>query len=184
MDNFRSGVGRRRMDVRYRASCVGNELQNRFWIKPDGTPFSDEEIAYIANRARENFWYANEGKVFFKTANGYIGSGSPNIRIDDQVFLVFGSPIPLILRSTVNIPRLPSVLNRTAASLSGPWYNLVGYAYVHGIMDGEAAPTRNQVSAGELEKKQRRRKSLYAVGVALARLWPKKKRGAHQIYLV
>jgi len=56
----------------------GNELRNRFWIKPDGTLFLDEEIAYIANRARENFWYANEGKVF-KTANGYIGSGPPTI---------------------------------------------------------------------------------------------------------
>jgi hypothetical protein len=42
---------------------------------------------------------------------------------------------------------------------------------------------RNQVLAGELEKKQRRRESLYAVRLALARLWPKKKRGAHQIYL-
>ena len=105
-------------------------------------------------------------------------------RVDDQVFLIFGSLVPPILRSTVNIPPLPSVLNGTATSPSGPCCSLVGYAYVHGITDGEAAPTRNQVSAGELEKKQRWRKSLHAVGLALARLWSKKKRGAHQIYPV
>jgi len=51
-----------------------DQLQNHFFISPKGDLLSEEQICHIANRARENFWYANRGNVFFKTESGYIGS--------------------------------------------------------------------------------------------------------------
>ena len=80
-------------------------------------------------------------------ASGLIGSSPPDTQIDDLIYLVFGSPVPLMLRSTADIPALPFVLNGTTSSI-GPWFSLVGYAYVHGIMDGEAAQIQSQTAAG------------------------------------
>lgn len=114
-----------------------NRLHNVFFLKPDGNLFSNGEIAHIARIAEENFWYANEGKVFFKTAKGHIGSGPPDTQVGDSVFLLFGSLVPMILRLADKIPPVISVKKGTRLPRC---YYLVGYAYVHGVMDGEAAP--------------------------------------------
>jgi hypothetical protein len=79
-------------------------------------------------------------------------------RIGDQVFLVFGSPVPLVLRS------LPSSMNEILGSFVGQWYNLVGYAYVHGIMDGEAAPKLdNDSEEGQKREKEQEPFQMYLV---------------------
>jgi hypothetical protein len=72
------------------------------------------------------------------------------VKYSDQVFLVSGSFVPLVLRS------LPSTMNEILGSFVGQWYNLVGYAYVHGIMDGEAAPKLRKGSGEGQETGQER----------------------------
>ncbi|KAH7327450.1 hypothetical protein BKA65DRAFT_510616, partial [Rhexocercosporidium sp. MPI-PUGE-AT-0058] len=59
---------------------------------------------------------------FFTTENGYMGMGMPEIETGDQVLLVAGLPRPLIGRKV------------------GERYQLIGPAYLHGIMDGEKWP--------------------------------------------
>ncbi|KAK1596663.1 heterokaryon incompatibility protein-domain-containing protein [Colletotrichum navitas] len=57
----------------------------------------------------------------FKTLKGYIGAGSESLQEDDSVWIVPGSRVPLIFRK------------------DGPdHHRLVGGAYVHGLMHGEA----------------------------------------------
>jgi hypothetical protein len=72
------------------------------------------------------------------------------VKYSDQVFLVFGSPVPLALRS------LPSILNEILGYSVGQWCNLVGYAYVHGIMDGEAA-LKLEKGSGEGQKTDKKK---------------------------
>ena len=61
-------------------------------------------------------------RIFFVTSNGYIGTGPLSMRITDKVALLSGLRDPLILRE------------------AGRHHEVVGAAYVHGIMEGEAWP--------------------------------------------
>ena len=54
------------------------------------------------------------------TAQGYIGWGHANARIDDQIWLLSGSPVPIILRSVKD------------------GYVMVGDVYIYGVLDGRA----------------------------------------------
>ncbi|KAF4631737.1 hypothetical protein G7Y89_g6397 [Cudoniella acicularis] len=60
------------------------------------------------------------GRTFFLTQKGYYGLGPWGMREGDMVCVLFGAAVPFIIRPQ-----------------DGPW-KLVGEAYVHGIMDGEA----------------------------------------------
>ncbi|KAK4654105.1 hypothetical protein QC762_0062110 [Podospora pseudocomata] len=97
-------------------------------ILPNGTVMDDEAKAHVVMHAEENFWCANEGRVFFRTEEGHFGSGPRETNVGDEVWVVLGSLVPLVLR-------------RATEGEEGR--RLVGYAYVHGIMDGEAAPGVN-----------------------------------------
>lgn len=101
-------------------------------IGPDQTVFSDDDMAHIIHVAEENFWYANEGRVFFEAEGGYIGSAPPGTEPGDEVCLVFGSPVPFVLRE------VPAPVEAVREDVI--WRQVVGHTYVHGIMDGEAAP--------------------------------------------
>ncbi|KAF5001608.1 hypothetical protein FGRMN_914 [Fusarium graminum] len=57
------------------------------------------------------------------TDTGYLGLGYSSVAVEDEVWIVSGSPAPLILRKTGS---------------SDNEYYLVGEAYVHGAMHGEA----------------------------------------------
>jgi hypothetical protein len=59
---------------------------------------------------------------FFITSKGHLGSGPADMSKDDKVCILFGAKTPIILRK----------------ESSGPRYQLIGHAYVHGIMHGEA----------------------------------------------
>lgn len=65
---------------------------------------------------------------FFVTKKGYIGIGPPNAQPGDQVWIFHGGNVPFITRKTEE------------NNISDGHHNmlLVGDAYVHGIMDGEA----------------------------------------------
>ena len=61
-------------------------------------------------------------RIFFVTSKGYIGRVPPSTQILDKVVVLSGLRIPLCLREV------------------GEQYVVVGPAYVHGIMEGEAWP--------------------------------------------
>jgi hypothetical protein len=54
------------------------------------------------------------------TRKGYLGMTNDGIQVGDHVCIVFGCPVPLLLRP------------------AGPHWKIVENMYVHGIMDGEA----------------------------------------------
>ena len=74
----------------------------------------------------DSFEYASlvrkkgRNRALFSTEKGYIGLGPPHCRPGDIVCILFGGEVPFVLRP---------VEGR---------YQLVGDAYVHGIMEGEA----------------------------------------------
>lgn len=61
------------------------------------------------------------GKMLFSTDMRYYGLGPPGVKAGDVVVVLYGGRFPFILR--------PALSHK---------YTLVGYAYVSGIMDGEA----------------------------------------------
>lgn len=75
---------------------------NMFFLLPDGTVLSDPQIAYIARRAEDNFWLANEGRVFFRTDGGLIGFGPADTKVADRVVVVLGSCVPFVVRPVVD----------------------------------------------------------------------------------
>jgi hypothetical protein len=56
----------------------------------------------------------------FKTEKGYLGLGPRSLKKEDEVALLKGGMVPLVIRKTDNN------------------FELVGDCYVHGIMHGEA----------------------------------------------
>lgn len=154
-----------------------------FFISPNGHLFSEEEIAYIAQRAEDNFWHANEGKEFFVTENGY-WIGTTGYRIGGQVFLVFGSPGRVILNEATGVPSFLSVLTGTIPYPAGAFHSLVGYAYGHRIMDGEAAPTQDQDVVGDVVQERLGSRSLYVIGLDFAGLQPHRVKRGLRLFLV
>ncbi|KAK1995513.1 heterokaryon incompatibility protein [Colletotrichum falcatum] len=78
--------------------------------------------AYV-NLAFETLWERRP----FLTDSGYLGLGGRSMEEGDSVWVVAGCASPLVLRE---VP---------VSSISGPFcYRLVGEAYLHGIMHGEA----------------------------------------------
>jgi hypothetical protein len=61
------------------------------------------------------------GRVFFTTAEGYIGLGSADIQAGDIVCVFLGLDMPIVLRAAGN-----------------DFFKVIGCCYVHGIIDGEA----------------------------------------------
>ncbi|KAH7075909.1 heterokaryon incompatibility protein-domain-containing protein [Paraphoma chrysanthemicola] len=67
-----------------------------------------------------------ENQTFFITKTGYIGIGPPQTRSGDKVWIFSGGNVPFVMRSTDEDKE------------GCPQLELVGDAYVHGVMDGEA----------------------------------------------
>jgi hypothetical protein len=67
-------------------------------------------------------------QTFFITKKGYIGVGPPDTRPGDQVWILYGGQVPFVLRNITQEDNREELEKGT----------LVGDAYVHGIMDGEA----------------------------------------------
>lgn len=63
-------------------------------------------------------------RTLLVAGNGFIGSAPPSMRVDDQIVLVAGVPVPLILRPQ--------------SGTTNTKYALVGPAFVQGYMMGEA----------------------------------------------
>lgn len=63
---------------------------------------------------------ACRGKIFFGTKQGWIGQGPEELQRGDVVAVLFGGPVPFILRRY------------------DAYYRLIECCYVYGLMDGEA----------------------------------------------
>lgn len=88
---------------------------------------SINEPSYVADLARRASLYdvhCSHAMLVrpFRTEQGYIGLGTQCLRQNDTVWIVPGCRVPLVLRRVAGSAR----------------YRLVGGAYVHGFMNGEA----------------------------------------------
>jgi Heterokaryon incompatibility protein (HET) len=66
-------------------------------------------------------------KLIFSTSKGYIGNGPATLRENDEIWIIKGSDVPLAVR------RLPDLAENGETQ-----YHLLGEAYIHGAMHGEA----------------------------------------------
>jgi hypothetical protein len=72
------------------------------------------------------------GRVFAITKKGYMGLFLPGTKKGDLVTVVHGVKLPLSMR------RLPDDAPKALPQEDRPTYQLIGQAYVHGLMDGAA----------------------------------------------
>jgi hypothetical protein len=86
-----------------------------------------------ANNFMRKFLNVCSSLRFFITADGHIGMGPFAMQEKDVVVVLFGGPVPYILRP------------------KGGHYELVGECYVHGIMEGKAIYDLKE--KGELERR-------------------------------
>jgi len=68
-------------------------------------------------------WAMARGNMLFSTNEGYLGSASRSLAVGDEIALIQGVKTPMVLRP--------------AETPSGKRYQVVGPAYVHGVMNGE-----------------------------------------------
>ena len=98
-----------------------------------------ESIAEEGNLAPEVVHYAKvleritRRRRFFATRNGRIGLGPSDARVGDRLVVVFYCPTPYLLR-----------VGKTTS-------RMVGEAYVHGLMYGEAL---DMFDAGQVEERK------------------------------
>jgi hypothetical protein len=95
---------------------IMGHILSSLWSEVEEAPKSDIGQASYRYRYREAL-----GRSFIELDNGYIGMTSAVAEEDDRVCVILGCPLPMILR--------PNSSGR---------YQVVGPAYVHGLMDAEA----------------------------------------------
>jgi hypothetical protein len=95
------------------------------WTGIDKQDFTDENIHhYIA--LLNAIGYDSAGRNLGVTAGGYLGYVPSSSQIGDKICILFGSPVPFVLRED-----------------EGGFFKLVGECYIHGVMDGEAMKERD-----------------------------------------
>jgi hypothetical protein len=83
-------------------------------------------------------YISTQGRLLFKTNKGYIGLGPEHTQPGDAVFILEGSPVPLLLRLHQDqSPVIFSNLANQKVRVEKPSYELVGSSFVLGMMDGE-----------------------------------------------
>ena len=81
-----------------------------------------------------SFWLPNDNRAFFITQQGYMGFGPPDMKQGDTMAVVLGSRMPLILRQMST----PVIVSGSEAVEDQSYHSLVGYCYLHGVMQGQA----------------------------------------------
>ena len=92
-------------------------------------PLEDQKTRVIDNRISE---VVNDFR-FWVTTQGFLGLGRQTLEKGDEVFIVKGSRVPLILR-----PIEGNLLPQFGRSERQQGYLFVSDCYLHGFMDGEA----------------------------------------------
>ncbi|KAI8951836.1 heterokaryon incompatibility protein-domain-containing protein [Xylaria longipes] len=139
-----------------RTSLVGG-----IWIEPTNSEMETE--------SKNAFQYllecASGGRRFFRTENGYIGTGPVDTKVGDSVVVLLGSRVPFVLREDDHISRrcagqgIEVLFSERSSYQAGkgakvqkdetihcykshrPCYRVVGDAYVHGIMQADIKRT-------------------------------------------
>ncbi|KAK1975492.1 heterokaryon incompatibility protein [Colletotrichum cereale] len=83
--------------------------------------------------------FISPGRRVLKTKEGYLGLGPASVVAGDEIWLIKGSRMPLVLRKTEFMP----VARESTAGAKGETYALVGEAYLHGVMYGEMLSKHN-----------------------------------------
>ncbi|KAF1829547.1 hypothetical protein BDW02DRAFT_509686, partial [Decorospora gaudefroyi] len=81
--------------------------------------------------------------AFFITKNGYMGMGPPHVQAGDQVWVLYGGHVPFVMRR--------ALANPSGADSDYHGLDLVGDAYVHGVMDGEAVRDGHQTQTVHIQ---------------------------------
>ncbi|KAI1136855.1 HET-domain-containing protein [Hypoxylon sp. FL0543] len=99
----------------------------------DASAEGDDSNTDITRDQQNEYMRSLESKLgkksFFTTKSGFIGTCVPDSRKGDIIAILFGSPVPFVLR-----PRSDTVQVEGAER---PTHSLVGASYVSGIMSGE-----------------------------------------------
>lgn len=94
-------------------------------VPTDACDVDGDEHAPFANTVRFAHW----GRRLFMTDSGYLGLGPATARPGDHVYIVQGAKTPFVLRETAS----------EATGTTSRMLNVVGEAYVDGLMYGELA---------------------------------------------
>ncbi|KAI7366880.1 hypothetical protein KC354_g3817 [Hortaea werneckii] len=97
--------------------------RENYW-PPHWTTVDESEAATLKNASRYDsaFWGVCMNRVLFVTASGRLGVGPQTLKENDLVSILYGCRYPVILRQRPN----------------SDGHELIGVAYVEGIMFGEA----------------------------------------------
>ncbi|KAF1942827.1 hypothetical protein EJ02DRAFT_421800 [Clathrospora elynae] len=95
---------------------------------------SRQEGGMHSNILFESLCGMTPNHAFFITKMGYMGIGPPHMAPGDQVWFLYGGKVPFIMRKTES-----QNVNDGRHKL-----HIVGDAYVHGVMDGEAVADGHQ----------------------------------------
>ena len=99
--------------------------------EPDSHPFEVRVLIHTS------------GRNFFRSKKGYIGFTTTDAKIGDLIAILPGGRVPYILRQADLGPE--SKLQKDNPEKTHPcFYNIIGDAYVHGIMDGEVFDMMSQ----------------------------------------
>lgn len=88
--------------------------------------YSEEDFS----RLEKEIEAANDARSLFRTRKGYVGIGAQSLCPLDEVWLLAGASVPFILRRCDNES-----------------YELVGEAYLHGVMHGEALEWEHEMKS-------------------------------------
>ncbi|KAK0617633.1 heterokaryon incompatibility protein-domain-containing protein [Immersiella caudata] len=134
-----SYIGGGTIDDAFWRTMIGNLVLYRY---PTTIAAEADRSAYDAflERGERNQVYGSlrdmvVNQAFFVTRKGYMGLGPPNTSKWDEIWILSGGNVPFVLRE------------RRSGRWGDPviWENrrfFIGDAYVHGVMQGEAAPDR------------------------------------------
>lgn len=114
------------------------------WIMEDSPP--DKALYdYDVGAFNRTYRAVSVGRRFIATKKGYIGFAPENCKKGDLAVVLAGGDVPYVLRREATIDPLPNTNG------SPQCYTILGDAYIHGIMDGEAFEQLDETK-GELEE--------------------------------
>lgn len=87
----------------------------------DGMNNDEYRSACMLRDIESSFWAAYSGRRLFRTKTGFFGISNQVLQEGDSVWILAGAETPFVLRNE-----------------SGNEWMIVGEAYVHGVMEGEA----------------------------------------------
>ena len=109
-------------EKQWEASCIEN-------LNNTGGVASDPKVNYYNKSVLANFQY----RRFIRTSKGFIGVAAQRCLVGDLIVVLAGGRVPYVLRQ---MP--PRETDSNDLGHSGTRYQILGDAYVHGIMHGEA----------------------------------------------